>query len=416
MIADRKFADYMYDIIDTICKKFGPRYSCSKAEYEANQWIKNELDNFCDEAHLDTFHTRPGLYPQGHIKVTGFLAGISFLFMPLRFPLPIISTILVFLGIFVLYTELVLMKEWIGFLFKKGTSSNAFGIIKPSKEVKFRIIFEGHTDSAKEMNIASYNYKLRKAVTILGITYLLITIILSITKFISYLVVGPSLILVEWCLIAWTNIDLIYIILFIISYPFFLLLLKGFLGSTVVLGANDNLSSSAVSIAIGKYLSENRPKNVEVWVCSQGSEEVGDKGARAFVHKYGDYLENAYSVILEGSGAAGAILIINKDMHKAIYSKEINDKLEQAHENVKKRYPELLPLRKGRLIIGACDAGRYLEEGYKAAALIGREKDKNKAVNWHSVLDAPENIDREVLYQFLEICLEFVRMVDKEYD
>ncbi len=416
MIADKKYADYMYEFIETICKKFGPRYSCSKAEHDANQWIKSELDEFCDETHFDTFDTYPGLYPQGHIKVTGILAGIAFLFMPLIFPLPIIATILVLLGLFVLYTELVLMKEWIKFLFKKGTSSNTFGIIKPTNEAKFRIIFEGHTDSAKEMNIASYKYNLRRLVTIFGVLYLILTIIFPLIKFINQLTLGSSMVLAQWSIFSWTIIDTIYFITFVITYPFFLLLLKGFLGSTIVLGANDNLAGSAVSVAIGKYLSENRPKNVEVWVCSQGSEEIGDKGARAFVQKYGGFLENAYSVILECCGAAGSMMIIEKDMHKAHYNEEINKKIELAHQNVLKRSPSLLPLKKGRLRIGACDAGRYIEEGYKAAALFGREKDKNKAVNWHSVLDAPENIDKDVLNQFLEICLEFIYLVDKEYE
>ncbi|MHA1689976.1 MAG: M28 family peptidase [Promethearchaeota archaeon] len=416
MKENKEYSDYMFNIIDTICKQFGPRYSCSQAEREANEWIKKELDTFCDETHLDPFETYPGLYPQGLIKVTGFFAGISFIFMPLLFPFPILSMIFVLLGLFVLYTELILMKEWIKFLFKKETSSNVFGIIKPLKEPKFRIIFEGHTDSAKEMNIASYNYKLRKFVSVLGIAYLVITIIFSLIKFISQLLLGNAIVIAKGSIFSWTMVDTYYFILFAITYPFFLLLLRGFLGKTIVLGANDNLSGSAVSLAIGKYLSENRPNNVEVWVCSQGSEEVGDKGARAFVQKYGKFLENAYSVVLECCGAAGAILIIHKDMHKAIYSEKINEKLEQAYQQLKKKYPDLLPLKKGRLRIGACDAGRYIEEGYEAAALFGREKDRNKAVNWHSVLDNPENIDKNVLNQFFHICLEFVRIIDKEFD
>ena len=155
MKTDEFFADYMFNFVDTICKKFGPRYSSSEAEKDANIWIKGELDKFCDETLIDEFDTRPALYPQGFIKIAGFLGGISPLFMPLMFPFPVISLILVVTGLIVLYTELFLMKEWVGFLFKTKKSTNIFGIIKPTEEVKFRIIFEGHTDSAKEMNIAS---------------------------------------------------------------------------------------------------------------------------------------------------------------------------------------------------------------------------------------------------------------------
>ncbi|MFW9937768.1 MAG: hypothetical protein ACFFD5_08970, partial [Candidatus Thorarchaeota archaeon] len=112
MKVDDSYSNYMYDFIDTICKKFGPRYSCSKAEMDANLWIKEELDKFCDSTFIDEFETTPAMYPQGFIKVAGFLGGISPIFIPLLFPLPIISLILVIMGLVIIYAELFLMKEW----------------------------------------------------------------------------------------------------------------------------------------------------------------------------------------------------------------------------------------------------------------------------------------------------------------
>ncbi len=416
MKTDKTYSDYMYNFIDIICKKFGPRYSCSEAEKNANIWIKEELDQFCDETFIDEFETRPALYPQGFIKVAGILGGIAPLFMPLIFPFPIISLILVILGIIVLYSELFLMKEWIGFLFKTKRSSNVFGIIKPTEEVKFRVIFEGHTDSAKEMNIASYKLRARQIIGRVGLYFLFHTIIFSLWKFIAQLVSGLSIVIVNWGVISITVLDLVYFIPLVIIYPLFILLLKGFLGKTVVLGANDNLSASAVAVAIGKHLSENRPKNVEVWIGSQGSEEVGDRGAEAFVEKYGKLgvLDNSYTVVLECCGAADDMFLIEKDMHRAVYDAEINSMLLQAHAKAKIENPDLLNIRTGSLKIGACDACRYIHEGFKAAALMGMEHVKNKAVNWHSVSDAPENIDKKVLSDFLNVSLKFVELVDQK--
>jgi hypothetical protein len=407
----------MFNFVDTICKKFGPRYSCSEAEKNANLWIKDELDKFCDKTFVDEFETRPALYPQGLIKVTGILAGVSPLFMPLVFPFPIISFILIILGIIVLYTELFLMKEWIGFLFQTKKSTNAFGIIKPTEEVKFRIVFEGHTDSAKEMNIASYKPRWRQIIGITGLYFLFHTIIFSIWKFIAQIVSGDSIVITNWSITSITIFDLIYFIPLIIIYPFFVLLLKGFLGKTVVLGANDNLSASAVAVAIGKYLSKNRPKNVEVWIGSQGSEEIGDKGAKAFVERYGKLgiLDNSYTVVLECCGAAEDMCIIEKDMHQAVYDPEINRLLTQAHEEAKIENPEILDVRTGSLKIGACDACRFIHKGFKAAALMGMEHLKNRAVNWHSVKDAPENINKKTLQDFLIVSLKFVEIVDKNF-
>jgi len=418
MTIDDSYSKYMYDFIEEICEKFGPRYSCSKAEKEANKWIKKELETFCDETNLDEFKTRPGLYPQGLIKVAGILSGISILFISFKFPFSIISFILVLLGLIVLYTELFLMKGWIGFLFKKRTSSNVFGILKPTNTTKFRLIFEGHTDSAKEMNIASYNEKLRYLIAVLGILFIVFTPIISIWKFIAQLLYGTAFSIFSWGVFSWTILDFIYYIPSTILFPFFLILVKGFLGNKVVLGANDNLSGSAVAIALGKYLSKNRPKYTEIWICSQGSEEVGDRGASYFVKKYGDqgYLDNAYNIVLECCGAGEAILLVEKDMHKKVYSKEINEKLKIAYENVKRQNPNIFDLKVDRLKIGACDAGSYIEEGYKATGIFGTEKNKNKAVNWHSTEDRPANISKKVLNYFLLICFEIVNIIDSEFE
>jgi len=308
------------------------------------------------------------------------------------------------------------MKEWIGFLFKTKKSTNVFGIIKPTGDVKFRVIFEGHTDSAKEMNIASYKLRARQIIGRVGLYFLFHTIIFSLWKFIAQLVSGSSIIILNWGIVSITVLDLIYFIPLVMIYPFFILLLKGFLGKTVVLGANDNLSASAVAVAIGKYLSENRPKSVEIWIGSQGSEEVGDKGAKAFVEKYGKMgiLDNSYAVVLECCGAAEDMFLIEKDMHRAVYNTEINNMLLQAHTEAKIENPDLLNIRTGSLKIGSCDACRYIHEGFKAAALMGMEHVKNRAINWHSVNDAPENINKKVLHNFLDVSLKFIELVDKK--
>ena len=93
MKTDDTYTEYMYDFIDQICKKFGPRYSCSQAEKDANIWIKDELDKFCDETFIDEFETHPGLYPIGIFKILRLFGAISFIFMPFIYPWHILSAI-----------------------------------------------------------------------------------------------------------------------------------------------------------------------------------------------------------------------------------------------------------------------------------------------------------------------------------
>jgi len=68
------------------------------------------------------------------------------------------------------------------------------------------------------------------------------------------------------------------------------------------------------------------------------------------------------------------------------------------------------------LRIGACDACQYIHKGYKASAIFGVEEHKNKAVNWHSVKDAPENIEKKVLHDFFDVSLKFVELVDNKFN
>jgi hypothetical protein len=412
-------AEYIYNIVDTICKKYGSRYSCSKGEKEASIWIKDELNKFCDETFIDEFETYPHLYPQGIFKILGILGGISFIFMPLKFPGPIFSAILIFIGLFILLTELFFMKEWIRFLFKKGISSNTVGIIKPTQESKFRIIFEGHTDSPKQMTIASFEKNPPIYKFVLGIFFLVVTITFSLIKFIRQLNPSSLSIWGEWGVFSWTTLDLIYFLLLGILYPFFIYTIRGFLGNTDTLGANDNLCSSAISIAIGRYLNKHRPKNVEVWVCSMGSEEVGDKGARAFVDKYGKQglLNNAFAFVMDSCGAGSEIFIIHKDtMHHATYSMEVIERIQKAHEILKKERPEAIDCKIGRIPLGSTDACRYVQAGYKAAAIVIIDGKLKKPRNWHSIHDIPENLDKLIIRDILEICLNFVELVDREYE
>ena len=45
---------------------------------------------------------------------------------------------------------------------------------------------------------------------------------------------------------------------------------------------------------------------------------------------------------------------------------------------------------------------------------MGMELIKNRAVNWHSVNDAPINIEKKILRDFFDVSLNFVELVDKK--
>ncbi|MCP4760936.1 MAG: Zn-dependent exopeptidase M28 [archaeon] len=422
MKVDDSLTDYAFNFIKQICEKYGPRYSSSKAEKDANLWIKDEFDNYCDETYIDEFETNPNLYTQGFIKMAFILVTISIFFIPLIYPLPIIAALLVIYALFVIYTELFLVKRWIKIFFKKGVSTNTWGKIKPTGETKFRIIFEGHTDSAKMMRLANFDRNPPIPVLITGLLFIVFTLIMGIVKFVALSVMGDAIdstVLLSG-LIQWTIIDWIYFIPSIILFPGFIYLIYGLTGNVVVDGANDNLSGSAVSAAVGKYfsLSENRPKNVEIIIASMGSEEIGDQGANAWVAKHGDLLENAYAFVIDSAGAGSELFIVEKDgMHKVTHSPEVVERMKKAYNHHNKEYPDAISLGSGNLSLGSSDACMYIRAGYKSAFMIVNSGGGlNKPANWHSVTDTWDNIEKKALRDIIGIALNFVEIVDKEYE
>jgi hypothetical protein len=422
--ADNSYTDYAYDLIKTIEEKFGPRYSSSEAEKKANLLVKEEFSKFCDETHVEEFQTHPNLYPQGIFKVTGLFGGISFIFLLMIFPLTILAAILILLALFILFAELMFMKRWIKFLFKEGISSNVWGIIKPIGDVKFRIIFEGHIDSAKQMRIAEKEGDPSMLPLLLGLMYLLYTLAFSIVEFLIQIFIGNSImILYEYGIFQFTIIDLFYFIPWLILFPCFLYLICGVTGNTVVPGAADNLSGVAVTAALGKYLSKNRPKNVEIIIASMGSEEIGDRGAKYFVEQHGDLLKDSYGFVLDDTGAGNKLYIIEGDwMHQTTYSSEVITRMEKAVDLYKKENPDAAPVGKRRNALGSSDACMYIKGGYKASFLVGVQefesgkKKISKPPHWHSIHDTWQNISKKMLKDSIGIALKFVKIVDKEFD
>lgn len=412
-----ELTDYAFNFIKDVEEKFGPRYSCSEAEMQANLWIKEEFSKYCDKTFIETFETWPNLYPQGFVKILGFLVGFAFILIPLIFPLPILAAIGISIGLYMFYDHLVHMKRYLKVFFKKGTSSNAWGRIKPTGEIKWRIVFEGHTDSAKQMRLGE-RAKPNVIPLILGFVYVAFTLVFSIMKFIYVLIGGTAVIIFNFWIIQWTSLDTIYFVSLIFLYPFFIYLIRMFTGNTAVPGAADNLSASAISAALGKYYSKNRPKNVELIIASMGSEENGDRGAEAFVEKHGDLLKNSYAFVLETIGQGDRLYIIEKDFHTygKKYSPEVIERIEKAHELYKKEDPHVIYLEKGGVPIGSSDACMYLNAGYKSAFIIVVSKETRKPRYWHSMEDTWKNIDKKVLKDVIGVCLKFVELVDKEFE
>jgi hypothetical protein len=276
-------------------------------------------------------------------------------------------------------------------------------------------------DSAKQMRIAEREGDPPVKVFILGFVYLFFTLAFSIIKFSMQLLKSDSLVeIFRIGIIQFTLIDLIYFLPWLVLYPCFIYLLRGFTGDTVVPGAADNLSGVAVTAAVGKYFNKNRPKNIELIIASMGSEEIGDRGAKFFVDNHGDLLMNCYSFIIDDAGAGNKLYFIEKDlMHRTTYSPEVITRMEKAAELYRKENPDAAPYGKKKIPLGSSDACMYIKGGYLASFMVGVQESEtgiSKPPHWHSVRDIWQNISKIMLESSIGIAIKFVEIVDNEFE
>ncbi|MFX0100478.1 MAG: M28 family metallopeptidase [Candidatus Hodarchaeota archaeon] len=416
MIVDPSLVDKAYEFIRHVCETFGPRFSCSDSEKNANLWIKDKFSEICDKVHREEFDTHPDKSPHGALKITGFLIGISWLFIPTAFPFPILSIALVVVGLIVLYSEFLQGYGWFSFLFKKGRSSNVYGVIKPRGEIKFRVMIEGHVDSAKQMRMMVYESVPLKRF-LLGLLFILYTFVFAIVKLFL-----PSSAFPRFFMFQLAPADLIYFIPWLVLFPCFLFVIWGLVGNEVVQGAADNLSGISCAYAVGSYLSENRPQNVEVIIGSMGSEENGSKGAAHFVKSHPDLLENTYVYVIDNAGAGNVFHITERDrMHGISSSTEVTSRMLQAAARYKEDNPESANFKLKVGLLGSGDSAPYIKAGFHAAQIVGKQeiskkgKQIAKPPNWHTTRDTWEKISKKMLRDSIGVAIEFIKMVDGEH-
>ncbi|MHA1714468.1 MAG: M28 family metallopeptidase [Promethearchaeota archaeon] len=410
-------------MIKFVSTRFGSRYDGSDAEKQANEWIKNKLVEFCDETHLETFPVHPDYYPQGMIKITGFFAGIAWIFAILKVPWNLFSTVFVSIGVVVLVSGLVFRKRWLNFIFKKRTSCNVYGIIQPGDVERWTVILDAHVDSAKEMRFArKVAFPLMRVS--LGISYLLYTLVFPIIKVIVFLIFnGGTRVYIQHGFMQWSIVEWFYFIPWLVLYPCFLYTTHGFTGDFVVPGAGDNLSRIATILAVGKYYSEHRPKNVKIVIASMGSEETGAMGARYFVEHHADILKNSHAYVIDNTGVGNCFHITAKDIiHRITMSPEVVDRMKEAADKCKKEKPDTADCFVQKSILGSSDGGMYVQGGFKAATIIGKLQDakKKKRVskppNWHSKDDTWQNISKKMLADSIAIAIKYIKLLDDDLE
>ncbi len=394
----REMTNFSVRGIKKICKDVGPRPAGSEQEHEAQKLMAAELDGACDKVEIEPFDVHPGAF-LGWILTDGIMmiAAIVLFF----FGMSAIALALCALSLIFAIVEFLLYKKLLDPFFPKKTSHNVVAVRKPKGEVRRRIIFSGHADSANEWRFTYYGGS-KLLVPIIGLSF--VGILLGLVLGIWAVAAGHAfsaadsgaLNVMRYVFLAW--IPILFTALFFENKK------------RPVMGANDDLTGCFISMAVVKYMQQHdiRFENTEVWVVLTGSEEAGLRGAKAFCKAHKNELSDVETVFV------GLDTIRDYDF-AAVYSRDLTGTVKNdagACALVKEAAKQTgLDLPYKSVFFGATDAA-VTQAGMKAVSVAAM--DPAPAKYYHTRLDTADNLDIKTVEAVLGVALETAFLFDEK--
>lgn len=396
--------DYSMKSIRHICETIGPRESGQPAEYKAQKWMEKEIkDNgWADSTEYDEFIiARHALV--GFTKIVGVMVIIGALIQLLRLtgnPAAILAANIVtfsfsVLSLLMTVFEFLLYRKPLDPILPHSISHNLYAKYEPTGEVKRRIVFCGHADSAYEWPLMKIRQEVMVGVLVVDIICLLSTIGI----FLYAIITGDFalwMMIFALCTIV-PYFGLFYVCTFRYLSP----------------GANDNLTGCFAGISVLKCLKESgiRFENTEVCAICSGSEEAGLRGAEAWAKQHKDEWQSipTYVVAFDTLTDYDYMTIYERDMTNLVpNSKEVCALLDKACADPEVNHP----LIHGGVPFGASDAAALSRAGVKAACIAGQNP--KYAPYYHNRRDVPDALKPETFALGLDIALAAVEVFDKE--
>jgi len=405
-------ADYAFEIVKRICDQVGPGQSCSSQERARAAIIQNEL-----ESHLGTENVSMEEFTLAPRAVLSPYPGVLFMILATLLNLTIgqfsglSPWVAVFALVFAVLTPLLFVLEFVlGYevvdpFFKKKSSVNVIGIMRnpETKVVKRVLLLGGHHDSAPEntwLRFLGYGFFIFSGFFFLGAFTLLVMSIIQLTG-----VILGNMEIVHTGTMGWAML----VFLIVPAIIFVLFQTRGWKNGGNVPGAVDNLSASAISVAMARFLTKNPsqiPPDTEIRFVSFGSEEVGLRGSRRYVARHLEELQLMDARLLNFEMIAyPEIGILTSDSNGALKNlPEMVKSAVDAAERVK------VPYKISSATFGVnTDAVSFNKAGLKALTLLPFKFPQQTVAFYHTYRDKPEVVTIEPLFNVLKLTLEWIR-------
>jgi hypothetical protein len=407
-------ARYAFDIVKTICSEVGPGLPGSTQEWERAVIIKKELEShlgvenvviedfaFAPEAFLST-------YPISALStIFAALLNISIERFGGISPWVIAITALAFsaLSVLVVMFQFVLSFELVDTFFKKKQSINVIGKLrKPGvNNVKRLLILSGHHDSAPEntwLRLLGYGFFVASVTWFIGLGTMLVMSVIQLTGTITGNADLVHIGTLGWVMLAYPIVP---------SVIFAMFFSRGGKDGGTVPGAADNLSASALSVAMCRFLVENPsyiPPDTEIRFISFGSEEAGLRGSRRYVERHLDELKRLTVRLLNFETVAHPeIAILTSDMSGTVKNSPAMVKsVVAAAERAE------VPYKVKSAFLGvANDSGPFSQAGLEATTVLPFKLPQQMVAFYHQKKDTPEILTIEPLLNVLKLAFEWIR-------
>ncbi len=374
----------MFSFLSEALKKFGPRESATPNELALGEHMKASLAKSCDRVEGESFFCHPKAFLSAiRLMVPAYALALLFYWWNLNLLsfLIMAAAVAVFVIEFVMYREL----HFFEMLSPAGESVNVYGVLKPSGEVKRRVIVSGHLDSAYECNIW-YRYK-KFSVPIMAIAAFAV-VWLTLMSFMRS---------IAWCF------DKHYSGFFTFGFTvsligYFAVALFSFFHTDVpVPGAMDNLAGCAVVNGLAETFAKERAEgkgleHTEILFAALGSEEAGLRGSRRFVEVHQrDWGSHTHAIVLDGICDESQLVVVPNEIQ--LNAKHDAGLVALAEQSASKCD---LKLRRMPLLIGATDAASFTKAGVSAVTICACDI-AHLPENYHTRLDTLDRVHPESL-------------------
>ena len=407
-------AHYAYDIVKTICTEVGPGLPGTPQERERAAIIKKELESHLGAGSVvvEEFTVAPGAFlgglpicallilvaallnmSMGRISgVSPWLTAVAALALSV---LPLLSFVL----------EFIYALEFVDPFFIKKQSVNVIGMLRRpgTEKAKRLLILSGHHDSALEhtwLRLLGYGFFVAAATLLIGF---IVMLAMSITQLAGLITGNAGIVHVGtlgWPLLVYPIVPCIISALFFSG---------GRKNGGVVPGAVDNLSGSALTVAMCRFLVKNPsyiPDDTEIRFVSFGSEEAGLRGSRRYVDRHLDELRRLDARVLNFEMVAHPEI--------GILPSDLNGTVRHSPEMVKSAVAAAgragVPYKVTSASLGtATDAASFSRAGLKATSLLPFKFPQQFVALYHQRSDGPDALTIEPLLNVLKLALEWVR-------